>query len=118
MRNHFSTSTLDTVAAVLLVLTRPDGISDFLIPLLKPFGPSQPLNLKASIPEISAELSKTYPALKRIYSKCIETDAVAPAVGATLEWLKAVGGRNLPTDFEEMELDCEPPYRLKCRGSS
>lgn len=83
-----------------------DGISDFLLPLLKPFGPSEPSNLKASIPEIARELSKTYAPLKRIYSKCIETDAVAPAVGATLEWLKAVGGRNLPTDFEEMELDC------------
>lgn len=32
---------------------------------------------------------------------------MAPAVGATLEYFKAVGGKNLPTDFEEMELDCE-----------
>lgn len=84
-----------------------DGISEFLIPLLKPFGPSQPLNLKADIPEVAAELSKTYESLKKIYTTCIQTDAVAPAIGATLEWLKAVGGKNLPTDFEEMELDCE-----------
>jgi 6-phosphogluconate dehydrogenase len=77
------------------------------LPLLKPFGPSGPLNLKASIPEISAELSKTYQPLKKIYATCIQTDAVAPAVGATLEYFKAVGGENLPTDFEEMELDCE-----------
>jgi len=77
------------------------------LPLLKPFGPSQPLNLKASIPELSAELAKTYEPLKKIYTTCIQTDAVAPAVGATLEWFKAVGGKNLPTDFEEMELDCE-----------
>jgi 6-phosphogluconate dehydrogenase len=84
-----------------------DGISEFLLPLLKPFGPSKPLNLKADIPEVAAELSKTYEALKKIYTTCIQTDAVAPAIGATLEWLKAVGGKNLPTDFEEMELDCE-----------
>jgi len=77
------------------------------LPLLKPFGPSQPLNLKASIPELSAELAKTYEPLKKIYTTCIQTDAVAPAVGATLEWFKAVGGKNLPTDFEEMELDCK-----------
>lgn len=84
-----------------------DGISEFLLPLLKPFGPSEPTNLKASIPELAKELSKTYAPLKRIYTKCIEMHAVAPAIGSTLEWLKAVGGRNLPTDFEEMELDCE-----------
>jgi 6-phosphogluconate dehydrogenase len=84
-----------------------DGISEFLIPLLEPFGPSQPLNLKADIPEVSAELSRTYESIKKIYTTCIQTDAVAPAIGATLEWLKAVGGKNLPTDFEEMELDCE-----------
>jgi 6-phosphogluconate dehydrogenase len=75
--------------------------------MLKPFGPSEPLNLKASIPELSAELSRTYEPLKKIYLTCIQTDAVAPAVGATLEYFKAVGGKNLPTDFEEMELDCE-----------
>lgn len=78
-----------------------------LLPLLKSFPPSQPLNLLHDIPEIAQELSGTYAAMKKVYAYAIETDAVAPALGATLEWLKAVGGENLPTDFEEMELDCE-----------
>jgi hypothetical protein len=31
--------------------------------------------------------------------------SVAPSLSATLEWLKAVSGKHLPTNFEEMELD-------------
>ncbi len=56
---------------------------------------------------MAAELSETYAPLKKVYAFAIETDAVAFAIGATVEWMKAVGGKNLPTDFEEMELDCE-----------
>jgi hypothetical protein len=45
--------------------------------------------------------------MKKVYRLAIDTDAVAPAVGATLEYLKSVGGRDLPTNFEELELDCQ-----------
>lgn len=64
------------------------------------------MNPLQAIPELAAELSKTYAPLKKVYAFAIETDAVAPALGATLEWMKAIGGTNLPTDFAEMELDC------------
>jgi len=84
-----------------------DAICEFLLPLFEPFSPSKPLNLLSDTPEIAKELKRTYEPIKEVYKLAIETDSVAPAVGATLEWLKAVGGKNLPTDFEEMELDCE-----------
>ena len=74
---------------------------------MKGYPHSKPLNPLQEIPELAAELSGTFSSLKKVYSFAIETDAVAPALGATLEWMKAVGGRNLPTDFQEMELDCE-----------
>jgi len=97
-------------------IIQSDAIAEFLLPLLKPFGPSKPLNLKSEIPELAKELGKSYAAIKRVYSVCIETDAVAPAVGSTLEWLKSVGGRNLPTDFEEMELDYFGHHNYDIKG--
>jgi 6-phosphogluconate dehydrogenase len=85
-------------------VSRLDAIADFLAPLLKRDTKAHNLML---IPEIGQELSKTYDSLKKVAMLLVETDAVAPAVSATLEWMKAIGARDLPTDFEEMELDCE-----------
>lgn len=84
-----------------------DAICELLLPLLQPFGPSSPLNLVQDLPKIASELRSTYEPIKEVYRLAVNTDAVAPAIGATLEWLKAIGGEHLPTDFEEMELDCE-----------
>ena len=75
--------------------------------MLEPFGPSAPLNLVQDISKVATELRSTYEAIKEVYQIAMDTDAVAPAIGSTLEWLKAIGGKHLPTDFEEMELDCE-----------
>ena len=83
------------------------AICELLLPLLEPFGPSEPLNLVKDIPKVAEELRATYEAVKEVYQIAMDTDAVAPAIGSTLEWLKAIGGKHLPTDFEEMELDCE-----------
>ena len=82
-----------------------DAIADLLIPLLESQHPSSPLNLLKDLPALATELSETYFALKCVYAKCIEWDVVAPAIGASVEWMKAVGGKDLPTDFEELELD-------------
>ncbi|KAK4689560.1 hypothetical protein P7C73_g543, partial [Tremellales sp. Uapishka_1] len=86
-------------------IIQSDAIAELLLPLLKSFPPSQPLNLLSTIPEVSKILSSTYQPMKQVYAIGIEKDAVMPAVGATVEWLKAIGGKQLPTDFEEMELD-------------
>lgn len=80
-----------------------DAIADFLAPLLQRENTTHNLLL---IPEISKELGNTYQELKQVVKLVVETDAVAPALSATLEWMKSVGARDLPTDFEEMELDC------------
>jgi 6-phosphogluconate dehydrogenase len=84
-----------------------DAISEFLLPLFEPFGPSKPLNILQAVPEVARALRETYEPIKQLYRVALDTDAVAPAISATLEWLKSVGGARLPTDFEEMELDCE-----------
>ncbi|KAK8866062.1 6-phosphogluconate dehydrogenase (decarboxylating) [Kwoniella newhampshirensis] len=86
-------------------IIQSDAIAEFLLPLVEKFPPSEPLNLLRAAPEIAQELARTYEALKKVCLIALETDAVAPALSASLEYLKAVGGKNLPTDFEEMELD-------------
>lgn len=80
----------------------PDAICELLLPLFEPFGPSRPLNLLEAIPKICHELAGTYDALKRVSLLALQTDAVAPAMSASLEWLKAVGGEELPTNFQEL----------------
>lgn len=86
-------------------IIQSDAICEFLLPLFEPFGPSKPLNILQSIPEVAKALRETYDPIKQFYRIAVDTDAVAPAISATLEWLKAVGGERLPTDFEELELD-------------
>jgi len=54
------------------------------------------------IPEVAKELAGSYESLKRVCLLAVETDAVAPALSASLEWLKAVGATDLPTNFEEL----------------
>lgn len=83
-------------------IIQSDAISAFLDPLLH--SNKHALNL-LQVPEIAAEIGKTYPALKKLVALSIENDAVIPAFSATLEWMKSVGGKDLPTSFEEMELD-------------
>ena len=89
-----------------------DAIAEFFLPLLDKFGPSEPMNPLESMPEVAKELAKTYESIKEVYRIALHTDAVVPVVGATLEWIKSVGGKDLPTDFEEMELDCERSFQF------
>lgn len=46
---------------------------------------------------ISHELGKTYDSLKDVCRIAINYDAVVPSLSATLEYIKCVGGRDLPT---------------------
>lgn len=56
-------------------------------------------------PRTMEDVRKTYPSLRHIVSKAVETDQVVPALSATLEYFKIVTGTDLPTSFYEAELD-------------
>jgi len=83
-------------------IIQSDAISDMLQPIYE----SQPdlMNLLLA-DKVSQELRQTYPHLKQVVLKATDIDAVVPALSATLEYFKAVGGKHLPTNFEEAELD-------------
>ncbi|BGP73599.1 hypothetical protein NBRC10513v2_007010 [Rhodotorula toruloides] len=55
--------------------------------------------------KVAEELAGTFEALKEVVAFSIETDAVASAFSASLEYMKMEGTELLPTYFEEAELD-------------
>ena len=66
-------------------------------------GPHVHLLCKSRIAE---EVRKYRPSLKKIVLQGIELDAHVPCLSATLEYLKYIGGVDLPTSFTEAQLDC------------
>jgi 6-phosphogluconate dehydrogenase len=54
---------------------------------------------------VAKDIKKTFPALRRIVAKAVETDQVVPALSASLEYFKVSTGTDLPTSFYEAELD-------------
>lgn len=65
-------------------------------------GPHKHLLCKALI---AAEVKKCQSSLKRVVLQGIEVDAHVPCLSATLEYLKYIGGTDLPTSFTEAQLD-------------
>ena len=57
-------------------------------------------------PQIAEEVKRYRPSLKKIVLQGIELDAHVPCLSATLEYLKYIGGVDLPTSFTEAQLDC------------
>lgn len=86
-------------------IIQADYISDsILAPVLLSNPEPENVNLLFN-PRAMEDIRKTYPSLRRIVSKAVETDQVAPALSASLEYFKAVTGTDLPTSFYEAELD-------------
>ncbi|KUI57392.1 6-phosphogluconate dehydrogenase, decarboxylating [Cytospora mali] len=56
-------------------------------------------------PTIAGELSKTLGSLKELVVDALKMDAHVPALSATLEYLKYSISTDLPTSFQEAELD-------------
>lgn len=56
-------------------------------------------------PQIADEIKRCWPSLKEIVIQSIKVDARVPCLGATLEYLKYIGGVDLPTSFTEAQLD-------------
>lgn len=56
-------------------------------------------------PQIAEEVKKYRSSLKKIVLEGIEADAHIPCLSATMEYLKYIGGTDLPTSFTEAQLD-------------
>lgn len=57
-------------------------------------------------PQIAQDVKRCQPALKKTVLRSIESDARVPCLSGTLEYLKYIGGVDLPTSFTEAQLDC------------
>ena len=96
-------------------IIRSTAISSFLLKALSSHDGKTPLNLLL-VPEIAKPIAETYPALKEVVHMSLHADAVVPALSASLEWVKSVGGKDLPTGFEEMQLDTFGAHRYDAKG--
>lgn len=86
-------------------IIQADYISDAVLkPVLHSEFLEEPVNLLFN-PRTMDDARKTFPALRRVVAKAVETDQVAPALSSTLEYFKIVTGTDLPTSFYEAELD-------------
>ena len=79
-------------------------IADMLEAALSAEQGKQVTNMKLLKP-VSQALNANYPSLKNVVLKTTECDAVVPSLSASLEYLKYVGGKALPTQFMEAEMD-------------
>ncbi|CAI6334867.1 unnamed protein product [Periconia digitata] len=87
-------------------IIQADYISDeILAPILKSTNANpSTMNLNHN-PRLAKDILNSYPSLRTVVAKAVETDQVAPALSSTLEYFKVVTGTDLPTSFYEAELD-------------
>ncbi|KAG4221435.1 hypothetical protein PC116_g30089 [Phytophthora cactorum] len=84
-------------------IIQEDYIADMLEPIL--LNAKEPIMNMKLIDEVAADLRKNFDALKQITLKAIEWDNYVPAISASLEYIKYVGGGMLATQFMEAEMD-------------
>ncbi|KAI1479749.1 6-phosphogluconate dehydrogenase, decarboxylating [Daldinia eschscholtzii] len=84
-------------------IIQEDYIADMLEPIL--LNANEPIMNMKLIDEVAADLRKNFDALKQITLKAIEWDNYVPAISASLEYIKYVGGGMLATQFMEAEMD-------------
>ena len=86
-------------------IIQADYISNnILAPVLKSNPSADDLNLNFSS-VVAKDVKASFPALRRIVAKSVETDQVVPALSASLEYFKIITSTDLPTSFYEAELD-------------
>lgn len=83
-------------------IIQSEYIADMIQPILS--SDVQIMNMKL-IDEVAAELHRNYEPLKEIILKTTEINGYAPAMSATLEYLKYESGTMLPTKFMEAQMD-------------
>lgn len=84
-------------------IIQEDHIADMLEPIL--LNAKEPIMNMKLIDEVASELRDNFDALKEITLKAVEWDNYVPAISASLEYLKYVGGGMLATQFMEAEMD-------------
>jgi 6-phosphogluconate dehydrogenase len=87
-------------------IIQADYISDeILAPVFKaPSADASRMRLEHDA-RTARDVCNVFPSLRRVVAKAVETDQVAPALSATLEYFKVITGTDLPTSFYEAELD-------------
>ncbi|KAI0630935.1 6-phosphogluconate dehydrogenase decarboxylating [Trametes polyzona] len=96
-------------------IIRSEGIADLLQPLYEKEGKVQnTLALQA----VADEVKRTLPSLQKVVKHGLEWNAHIPTFSASLEYFKYCGGKHLPTQFMEAELDYfgAHSYDLKSEG--
>jgi 6-phosphogluconate dehydrogenase len=98
-------------------IIQTDYISDHILkPILcSPNPPPESINLVFN-PRTMDDVRKCFPSLRRVVAKAVETDQVAPALSATLDYFKVVTGTDLPTSFYEAELDYFGKHMYDVKG--
>ncbi|KAI5846113.1 6-phosphogluconate dehydrogenase C-terminal domain-like protein [Tricharina praecox] len=96
-------------------IIRSDYIADLIQPVYEKQEDLQNLLTSKTVVE---EVKKTFPALKRTVARGLEWDAHMPSLSASMEYLKYCGGKQLPTQFMEAQLDYfgAHSYDKKCEG--
>lgn len=80
--------------------------SEYIADLLQPaLTSNKKMSNMKFVDEVSRELHNNYGPLKDIVAEGILSDQYLPAISATLEYLKYVGGLVLPTKFMEAQMD-------------
>jgi 6-phosphogluconate dehydrogenase len=98
-------------------IIQADYISDeILAPILKSSSPTS-LDLNHSS-RVASDTRTCFPSLRRVAGKVVETDQVAPALTATLEYFKVTSGIDLPTAFYEAELDYFGSHMFDKKGDT
>lgn len=69
-------------------------------------------------PTIAKELARTLPSLKELVANSLRMDSFVPALSATLEYLKCSISTDLPTSFQEAELDFFGHHRYDLKSES
>lgn len=99
-------------------IIRSDAIVDMLDGVYADEGKTNRDNLLAH-PTIARELAGTMGNLRELTINAMRMDSFVPALSASLEYLKYSVSTDLPTSFQEAELDFfgHHNYDLKCEGA-
>lgn len=85
-------------------IIQSEYIADMFQPLLGRSENQELTNMKFLDP-VAEELQHNYRAIKDVVMTGVSFDHYLPAISSTLEYMKYIGGTNLPTKFMEAEMD-------------